>query len=77
MSVDEVIGSSKAHEERLSGQAEVNEGKRLLTEEEWKKRKNTVGQLLLTREEWLRITGKRGLKAMEKTVAEIWVRRVR
>lgn len=60
MSVEEVIGSLKAHEERLRGQTEVNEGKLLLTEEEWKKRENAEGQLLLTREEWMKKTGKEG-----------------
>lgn len=53
MSVEEVIGSLKAHEERLRGSGEVSEGKLLLTEEEWKKREQEKdGQLLLTREEW-------------------------
>lgn len=46
MSVEEVIGSLKAHEERLRGPAEVNEGKLLLTEEEWKKRVEYRGKTL-------------------------------
>lgn len=36
MSVEEVIGSLRAHEERLRGSGETSEGKLLLTEE-WKK----------------------------------------
>lgn len=54
MSIEEVIGSLKAHEERLSGQVESKEGQQLLmTEEEWSKHEATNGKLLLTREEWL------------------------
>lgn len=37
MSVEEVIGSLKAHEERLRGQTENSHGHLLLTEEEWRK----------------------------------------
>ena len=62
MSVEEVIGSLKAHEERLRGPAEVNEGKLLLTEEDWKKRENIEGKLLLTRDEWLKKSSKVGYK---------------
>lgn len=59
MTVEEVIGSLKAHEERLQGPIEHNEGQQLLlTEEEWLKRKNGDGKLLLTREEWLKKSGK-------------------
>lgn len=60
MSVEEVIGSLKAHEERTRGQVESNEGKLLLTEDEWRKRESSEGKLLLTREEWLKRTGKEG-----------------
>ena len=55
LSVEEVIGSLKAHEERLHGQTDGKEGQQLLlTEEEWSKRENSAGKLLLTREEWLK-----------------------
>ncbi|XP_074361016.1 uncharacterized protein LOC141701224 [Apium graveolens] len=59
---EEVIGSLKAHEERLCGTSEMNQGQLLLTEEEWRKRENHEGQLLLTREEWMKKTreGNRG-----------------
>lgn len=60
MSVEAVIGSLKAHEERLCGMSEIDEGKQqlLLTEDEWLKRENNDGKLLLTREEWLKRSGK-------------------
>lgn len=55
MSVEEVVGSLRAHEERLRGQKENEGGQQLLlTEEEWNKKENKDGQLLLTREEWLK-----------------------
>lgn len=54
MSVEEAIGSLKAHEERTKGQAENNGTQLLLTEEEWSKRENGDGKLLLTREEWIK-----------------------
>lgn len=59
MSVEEVVGSLRAHEERLKGPTESNEGQQLLlTEEEWQRKENAEGKLLLTREEWLRRSGK-------------------
>ncbi|XP_074323095.1 uncharacterized protein LOC141660036 [Apium graveolens] len=59
MSVEEVVGSLNAHEERLKGQTENSEGQQLLlTEDEWLKRESNDGKLLLTREEWLRRSGK-------------------
>ena len=59
MSVEEVIGSLKTHEERLNGQMENSEGQQLLlTEDEWLKRESNDGKLLLTREEWLKRSGK-------------------
>ncbi|XP_074346777.1 uncharacterized protein LOC141685585 [Apium graveolens] len=39
MSVEEIIGSLKGHEERLRGQSKNTGGKLLLIEEEWLKRK--------------------------------------
>lgn len=54
MTVEEAIGSLKAHEERIRGKNEVHEGKLMLTAEEWQKRENSEGKLLLTKEEWLR-----------------------
>ena len=58
MFVEEVVGSLKAHEERLRGQSKATHGQLLLTEEEWRKKENNEGQLLLTREEWLRRSNK-------------------
>ncbi|XP_074336171.1 uncharacterized protein LOC141673336 [Apium graveolens] len=55
MSIEEIIGSLKAHEERLAGQGVIKEGQQLLlTEEDWVKHENGNVKLLLTREEWLR-----------------------
>lgn len=59
MSVEEVVGSLKAHEERLKGQTQSNGGQQLLlTEAEWMKRENSEAQLLLSREEWLKRTSR-------------------
>lgn len=52
--IEEVIGSLKAHEERLRGQTESSGGKLLLTEEEWVKREKEDGKLLPTLDEWLK-----------------------
>lgn len=60
MSVEEAIGSLKAHEERLKSQNEPTAGQLLLTEAEWMKRENDTGHLLLTREEWLKRSSARG-----------------
>lgn len=60
--MEEVVGSLKAHEERLRGVTETSEGKLLLTEEEWRKREISEGQLLLTREEWLKKSNKEGTR---------------
>lgn len=51
MTIEEAIGSLKAHEERLKGKVENNESQLMLTEEEWTKREGEGGKLLLTREE--------------------------
>lgn len=59
MSIEETVGSLKAHEERLRGQSETGNKQLLLTEDEWIKRENSEEQLLFTREEWLK---KRTLK---------------
>lgn len=60
MYVEEIIGSLKAHEERLRRQTETHQGQLLLTEEDWRKKESSEGQLLLTREEWLKKTNKEG-----------------
>ena len=77
MSVEEVIGSLKAHEERLKGINEVNQGQLLLTEEEWRKRENNEGQLLLTREEWLKRTNRNGTRSGGENRGKDGVRGVR
>lgn len=62
MSVEEAIGSLKAHEERLRRQTESSRGQQLLlTEEEWMKKESNEGQLLLTREEWMRRSNRTGV----------------
>lgn len=63
LSVEEVVGSLKAHEERLKGTTETNQGQLLLTEEEWRKRENNEGQLLLTSEEWLKRSNRNGTRS--------------
>lgn len=50
MSIEEAIGSLKAHEERMKSTSEQAGGQLLLTEEEWQKCEAGVGKLLLTRE---------------------------
>ncbi|XP_074356784.1 uncharacterized protein LOC141696557 [Apium graveolens] len=54
MTVEEVVGSLKAHEERLHGQTEPSGRHLLLTKEEWSKPERDDGMLLLRREEWLK-----------------------
>lgn len=54
MSVEEVIGSLKTHEERLKGASSTNEEQLMMTEDEWRKRDSDDGKLLLTREEWIK-----------------------
>lgn len=58
MSVEETVGSLKAHEERLKGQSENNNSQLLLIEEEWTKREASDGKLLMTKEEWSRRANK-------------------
>ncbi|KAL8116816.1 hypothetical protein AgCh_023110 [Apium graveolens] len=60
MSVEEAVGSLKAHEERLCGHVENTGEQLLLTEQELSKMENKDGQLLLTREEWMKRSNKGG-----------------
>lgn len=62
MSIEEVVGSPKAHEERLHGQTKTNQGQFLLKRKEWRKKESNEGQLLLNREEWLKRTNKEGAR---------------
>lgn len=54
MSVEEVVGSLKAHEEILKGKSENSGGQLMLIKEEWTKWDNGEGKLLLMREEWVK-----------------------
>ncbi|KAL8097202.1 hypothetical protein AgCh_030354 [Apium graveolens] len=58
MTVEETIGSLKAHNERLRGHVEPSGGKLLLTQEEWARKEREDNKLLLTREEWLKRSNK-------------------
>ncbi|KAL8134233.1 hypothetical protein AgCh_009329 [Apium graveolens] len=60
LTVEETIGSLKAHEERTKRQTEDGNGQFLLTEEEWSKRESAEGKLLLTREEWIKRNNNKG-----------------
>ncbi|XP_074362620.1 uncharacterized protein LOC141702939, partial [Apium graveolens] len=53
VTIQEVVGSLNAQEERMRGQSESSGGQQLLTEEEWRKMEGNEGQLLLTRDEWV------------------------
>lgn len=62
LSVEEVVGSLRTHEERLKvcGKgSSSSDGQLLLTEEEWARRENTEGKLLLLREDWLKRSNRR------------------
>ena len=50
MTVEEAIGSLKAHEERMKGKTESSGGQLMLTKEEWEKKECEEGKLLYTRE---------------------------
>ncbi|XP_074323652.1 uncharacterized protein LOC141660556 [Apium graveolens] len=59
LTVEEVVGSLKAHEERTKGMSENSRGQSsggqlLMMDEEWSKKEKEEGKLLLTREEWLK-----------------------
>lgn len=54
MTVEEAVGSLKAHEERVKGKTDTKEQQLMLTEEEWMKREGDEKKLLLTREEWMK-----------------------
>lgn len=55
MTVEETVGSLKAHEERIRGQSESQDGQLFLTEEDWLRRDRGQGQqLLLSKEEWMK-----------------------
>ncbi|XP_074336142.1 uncharacterized protein LOC141673305 [Apium graveolens] len=60
LTVEDTIGSLKAHEERTKRQADDGNGQFLLTEEEWSKRESLEGKLLLTREEWIKRNDNKG-----------------
>lgn len=59
-SIEEAVGSLKAHDERLKRKVESNDSQLMLTEEEWSKRDSDEKKLLLTCEEWLKRTNKGG-----------------
>ncbi|KAL8158024.1 hypothetical protein AgCh_002654 [Apium graveolens] len=57
-----VVGSLKAHEERLRGTTEKGQGQLLLTEKKWRKKESSDGQLLLTRDEWQKRANQEGTR---------------
>lgn len=66
-----------AHEERLKGSTEINQGLLLLREEEWRKMENNEGQLLLTGEDWLKRTNKEGTRGSRESRAREVNHRIR
>lgn len=52
------MGSLKAHEEHLKGQADTSGNQLLLTREQWLEKENDESKLLLTREERIKRTYK-------------------
>ncbi|KAL8107017.1 hypothetical protein AgCh_023716 [Apium graveolens] len=54
MTVEETVGSLKAHEERIKGKTEMKETQLMLIEDEWTKHEGEEKKLPLTREEWLK-----------------------
>ncbi|XP_074337557.1 uncharacterized protein LOC141674757 [Apium graveolens] len=60
ITVEETVGSLKAHEERLRGQSDTSGGQLLLRAEEWSKKEIDETKLFLTREEWLKRSGNGG-----------------
>lgn len=60
MTMEEAVGSLKAHEERVRGKSKNTESQLLLTREEWEKREVDERKLLLTKEEWMKRTGNGG-----------------
>lgn len=78
MTLEETVGSLKAHEERIKGQTETGGGKLLLTREEWIEReKENEGKLLLTKEEWMRRSNKRGTETSQRYKGKEYNRDVR
>ncbi|KAL8114351.1 hypothetical protein AgCh_021272 [Apium graveolens] len=67
MTMEETVGSLKAHEERIKGQTETGGGKLLLTREEWIEReREDESKLLLTRDEWMRRSNKGNVDGSQK-----------
>lgn len=60
MTMEEAVGSLKAHEERLRGKSDNSESQLLLTKEEWERREESENKLLLTKEEWMKRTNTGG-----------------
>ncbi|XP_074361297.1 uncharacterized protein LOC141701567 [Apium graveolens] len=56
MTIEETVGSLKAHEERVRGPSETSgeTGQLLLTEDQWRKKEKEDNKLLHTRDEWLK-----------------------
>lgn len=65
MSVEEAVGSLKAHEEPLKGQQSDNTGQLLLTDEEWTRRESTDRQLLFTKDEWIKMSKNGGTEVSQ------------
>lgn len=65
MTVEETVGSLKAHEERIKGKGEDSTGQLMLTKDEWNKREAKDSKLLLTKEEWIKRAGKGGTSGVQ------------
>ncbi|XP_074337548.1 uncharacterized protein LOC141674746 [Apium graveolens] len=73
MSVEEAIGSLKAHEEWLRAQTEKRGDQLLLTRDEWLKREGNEEKILLTKEEWQKHSNRGGTDGSSNSRGR-WVR---
>lgn len=75
MTLEETVGSLKAHEERIKGQSDNVGGKLLLTREEWIEReREDESKLLLTKEEWTKRSNKGGSETSQRNRGKEYTR---